>query len=133
MSMTTIDKKMHGFKRRVINRALTSTTAESEELMLRNVRTFCQMLLDQHPKDDWNSAKDMTQLVAYVTSDIMGDLTFSRNWNMLKSEENRYILDLLPQGVRGINMVGLSLDAECHESELIYFLRSQDTCLPSCS
>lgn len=105
--MTTIDKKAHSFKRRIIARALTNRAPESEELMIRNIRTFCRMLVDNPANDDWNSAKDMTTLVAYVTSDIMSDATFSRNWNMLNSKENRYIVELLATGVLGVNMVRL--------------------------
>lgn len=103
--MTTIDRKKHAFKRRVVNRALSSTSSKSEELILRNVRVFTQILAADLRLDGWSSAKDMTPVVGYVTSDIMGDLTFSRNWDMLKSTANRYILELLPRGVLGINMV----------------------------
>jgi hypothetical protein len=107
MSMTMMDKKKHAFRRRVIHRGLTGNIMETEELMLRNVRVFCNMLQDENPVaiGGWHSAKDMTLLTAYVTSDIMGDVTFSRNWGMLKSEENRFLMELLPKGVLGINIV----------------------------
>ena len=44
-------------------------------------------------------------MAAYVTSDIVGELTFDRNWNMLLSEANRCILHTLSGGVACIKIV----------------------------
>ena len=35
----------------------------------------------------------------------MGDLCFSNTFNMLESPENHYMLDVLPAGVQGLNIV----------------------------
>ena len=109
-TMTTIDKKTHAFKRRVTVRALTNNSVKNlEELMLRNIRIFCRLLLDESSTQGWNSAKNLTKMISFVLSDIMGDVTFSRNWNTQRSDENRYILNLLPLGTGGINLVGKDL------------------------
>ena len=39
--------------------------------------------------------------------DIMGDLAFGRQFDMLKSDVNRWILDLLPDGVHGLLLVSM--------------------------
>ena len=106
-TMTTIDKKSHAFKRRVTVQALTPKSIKRlEELMLKNIRDFCRLLVDERsPAGEWSSARNMTLTVSYALSDIMGDVTFSRNWETQSSSKNRHILSLLPQGTCGINMV----------------------------
>lgn len=47
----------------------------------------------------------MPKLCEYLISDTMGDITFSRNWNVLRHDENRHIVDELPKGVVGIHLV----------------------------
>lgn len=106
--MTTIDKKVHAFKRRVTVQALTPQSVKGlEELILHNVRDFCRLLVEGGQIDaaGWSSGRDMSKMTSYALSDIMGDVTFSKNWNTQKGTENRHILKLLPQGTCGINMV----------------------------
>jgi hypothetical protein len=108
MSMTTIDKRRHAFKRRINVRAIRDDVFKSmEEPMLKNIRYFCSILTDADTKG-WSSARDMTKTVSYLMSDIMGDFVFSQNWNVQRSPENRYIIEFLPQGVAGVNLVSTS-------------------------
>ena len=106
MSMTMIDKKQHAARRRGKVKAVTPEAIQGmEEKMLKNLRHFCGALTDSDASRDWSSPKDMTKLVGYLVSDIMGDVTFSRNWNVFENEENRHFVDKLPQGVAGIHLV----------------------------
>lgn len=106
MSMSTIDRKKHAMKRRIVTRALNSAAVKQmEDRILKNIRRLCELLIDQEIQTEWSTPKDMTKLVAYCTSDIMGDTTFSRNWNMLDSQENRDIFYLLPRGIGGLSLV----------------------------
>ena len=108
-SLTTIDKTQHAFKRRVTAQALNQRSIQGlEGMILKNMRKVCGVL-DDHGGDEkgWSSSKNMTKLISYTVSDIMGDVTFSRSWNTLESAENRYALDLLPQGTSGINLVSI--------------------------
>ena len=112
----------------------------SEELILRNVRVFCNKLMDEknHVESDelnaeilgskindrqWNSARDVSTVTSHLMSDIMGDLTFSRNWNMIDSESNRWILSTVHKGVACINMVK-SVGSRCTKYRLIIHFRS---------
>ena len=107
--MTTVDREEHAFKRRVNMKAFTSTAIKNmEEKLLKSITLFCDKMLDDKPYQDWNSAKDLSKWSAFLTSDIQGDITFSRNWNVLKSTENRRIVEVLPQGVGGLILVGYS-------------------------
>ena len=106
-TLTTIDKRAHSYKRRITLQALTpKAIKEFEDLMLENIRDFCRLLVDDDSNaTGWSSARNMTKMVSYALSDIMGDITFSRNWDMQKNTANRSVLDILPLGTCGINLV----------------------------
>ena len=106
--MTTIDKTQHAFKRRVTAQALNQRSIQGlEEIILKNIRKLCSALYDHSIETEWSSSKNITNSISYTASDIMSDVTFSRSWNTQESAENRYILDLLPQGTAGINLVSM--------------------------
>ena len=106
-SLTTIDKTHHAFKRRVTAQALNQRSIQGlEETILTNIRSLCNILYDhENVMEEWSSPQNMTNIVSYAVSDIMGDVTFSRSWNTQKATENRHFLELLPQGTCGINLV----------------------------
>ncbi len=106
-SLTTIDKTQHAFKRRVTAQALNQRSIQGlEEMILGNIRGLCNVLYDhENPREEWSACQNMTNVISYAVSDIMGDVTFNRSWNTQTSEENRDILELLPQGTCGINLV----------------------------
>ena len=108
-SLTTIDKTQHAFERRVTAQALNQRSIQGlEEMILKNMRKLCSVLYDHGSAEkEWGSSKNMTNVISYTVSDIMGDVTFSRSWNTQESAENRYVLDLLPQGTSGINLVNI--------------------------
>lgn len=85
-----------------------------EELVLRNIRIFCEALgksslghdsqiLDE--KEGWSEPRNMTDWCGFLSFDIMGDICFSSSFGMLRSTVNRYILRVLPEGVNGLNVV----------------------------
>ncbi|CAF9939407.1 hypothetical protein IMSHALPRED_001332 [Imshaugia aleurites] len=115
-SNTIIDPEKHGRKKRVVTQALSENSIRAmEEHILNNVRTFCRLMCDgNHAGSDgtkkavheeWSTPKDMTRWAGCLTFDIMGDICFSHSFEMLEKEENRYILDMLPRGVQGLNIV----------------------------
>ena len=107
--MTTIDRKKHAFKRRIDAEALTGPALRNYEAKsLENIRKFCNYLIDDNQQGGWSTARDMTEWTSYVLSDIMGDNTFSHNWNMMDKKENRGILGTLAEGVAGLHMVKIS-------------------------
>ena len=127
-SNTVIDPVHHGRKKRVLTQALSENSIRAmEDHILNNVRSFCRFMGDgciPSSKDaekvrsrEWSTPKDMTRWAGYLTFDIMGDVCFSQSFNMLEKEDNRYILDMLPKGVQGMNIV----------SELSYLPTSYET------
>ena len=114
-SNTIIDPAKHGRKKRVLTQALSEMSISAmEEHVLNNVRKFWCLVgsgsgSGADTEKGWSSPKDMTRWDGCLTFDIMGDICFSHSFGMLEREENRYILDVLPRGVQGLNIVGRSL------------------------
>ncbi len=104
------DRKKHSFRKRFHSQALSASSIKgSEESMLRNLRKFCHFL-DMGSNGDWTVAQDMTKWMSYLSFDTIGDLTFSRNWNLIESEENRNMPGVISQGLGGLNLVSRQLD-----------------------
>ena len=104
--MTTIDRRIHGFKRRINTQALgTKTINNSEDTILDSIRLLCSQI---QPSDlqTWSQPLDLGERLRWLTFDIMADVTFGESWNMIMRKDNRWILEMLPVGVSMINMVG---------------------------
>ncbi len=85
-----------------------------EERILRHVRVFCDCMEGQHVQTTsepvvrlWSPAQNLSDWASRLMFDIMGDLAFGRQFDMLKSDVNRWILDLLPDGVHGLLLVSM--------------------------
>ncbi|KAF2676845.1 cytochrome P450 family protein [Lentithecium fluviatile CBS 122367] len=115
-SLTTIDNQLHAKKKRTVSVALSESSIRSmEELILRNIRSFCESLGQKTSgsaastpdgEDRWSEPRDLTDWADYLAFDIMSDICFSSSFNMLHSTGNRYILEMLPKGVNGLNVCG---------------------------
>ena len=102
------DRKQHSFRKRFHSQALSASSINGlEHLILRNLRKFCRVL-DVECSGDWTAAKDMTKWMSYLSFDTTGDLTFSRNWSLIESEENKNMPAVISQGLGGLNLVGKS-------------------------
>lgn len=122
-SNTIVDPVKHGRKKRVLTQALSENSVRAmEEHILTNVRRFCTLMSDKLSIGDkaksaiqdggskgnsWSCPKNLTRWAGYLTFDIMGDICFSHSFEMMQKEDNRFILDLLPKGVQGMNIVSL--------------------------
>ena len=132
--LTAITAKEHGRKRRIVSQGLSDSAIQAmEDHVLKNVRIFCDKMIrpDTFGTKDLNRsskeracskgrgpAKNMTLWTAYLTFDIMGDLCFSHTFNMLESQNNHYMLRVLPAGVQGLNIVGCRYSAKSKSSRL---------------
>ncbi|KAI1394478.1 cytochrome P450-like protein [Hypoxylon trugodes] len=113
-SLTTIDHGLHMKKKRVVSTALSESSVKAmEEIILRNIRKFTVQLGKSTPSqttdlhsESWSSPKNMTDWADYLSFDIMGDICFSSSFGMLDGPDNRYILNVLPLGVNGLNITG---------------------------
>ena len=111
-TLTIVDRAVHGRKRRVMSQALSAPMVKAmEDHILKHVNIFCNCVIgrtdgsETKATTDWSSARNMTTWSSRLTFDVMGDVAFGRTFEMLKSETNRYILDIIPDGVHGLNLV----------------------------
>ena len=78
--------------------------------MLENMRNFCDQLgnsklASELVQSEWSAGRNMTDWLARLTFDIVGDLCFGRNWNVVNSERNRSFLQIIPAGTAGLLLV----------------------------
>ena len=87
-----------------------------EERILRHIRVFCDCMEGQHSRitnksidKKWSSPRNLSRWTSRLTFDVMGDLAFGQQFDTLKSDANRWILDVLPDGVHGLVLVSITL------------------------
>lgn len=117
--LTALTAREHGRKRRIVSQGLSDGAIQAMEAhVLKNVRKFCHRLTAEDifekkhcrtSTGEWSAPKNMTRWTDYLTFDIMGDLCFSQSFDMLDSPENHYMLEVLPAGVQGLNIVSHGL------------------------
>ena len=116
-SLTTIDHQRHVRKKKAVSTALADANVKKmEELILKNVRVLLSRIGERRNEktgqtfpastEFWSDPKNMTTWCDYFSFDIMGDICFQGSFEMLSKPDNRYILDVLPLGVNGLNMTG---------------------------
>ena len=104
------DRKKHTYRKRFHSQALSASSIKGlEELIVRNLRKFCRVV-DMEPSGEWTAAKDMSRWMSNISFDTTGDLVFSRNWNLIESEVNRNMPEVIFQGLSGLNLVSKHLD-----------------------
>ncbi|KAA8564223.1 hypothetical protein EYC84_011169 [Monilinia fructicola] len=109
--LTTIDKHVHASKRRLMVKALNAQAVQGlQNVIYRNSERFSEYLqkgkIGKVPVGEWTQAHDMSKATAYLQADMMGDMTFSRSWEMLRDEENHHILEIISQGALAMNTLG---------------------------
>lgn len=91
---------LHRHKRKVVGQAFTEQSIrEFEPTIIDNVNIFLDeiskapKLLD--PASDWSVPLDMSLLCRYLSIDIMGSLGFGQSFNLLSSDKNRFIIQVM--------------------------------------
>jgi len=94
----------HRSKRRVLSEALTDRSLHRmEDPILAIIRRFCALLRERAASTA--PAQDIAQLAAYLFFDVMGEICFGHNFEMLDKTEHRYIPDIVSDGARCLNTV----------------------------
>ncbi|KAL7268966.1 hypothetical protein RUND412_008386 [Rhizina undulata] len=94
------DKQVHARKRKVLAHAFTDSALKSmEQYVVPTIDTLCNIIAAGEQSIDFEGGEkgkgkwrgDMSLWANYLTFDIMGELSFGKNFGMLESEENRYV------------------------------------------
>ncbi|KAL7270771.1 hypothetical protein RUND412_006509 [Rhizina undulata] len=114
----TIDKQVHARKRRVLAHAFTDAALRSmEQYVIPTIDTLCNIIAAGEQSIDFEGrAKgkgkwrgDMSKWANYLTFDIMGELSFGKNFGMMERDENRYVPEIINKGGhRGLIASGFS-------------------------
>lgn len=118
--VSTVNVADNSRKRRVIGQALSPAAIKAmEHHILINVRLFCNLLVGRggsaSPEathgtiraisSNWSPALNVPDVVNWLTFDIMSDVCFGQNMEMLTEKRNRWILQVLPESIKGLHIV----------------------------
>ncbi|OQE74125.1 hypothetical protein PENNAL_c0084G11992 [Penicillium nalgiovense] len=92
-TLTLIDKKQHGRKRRTIAQGFGDNALRGfEDTIMGLVRTFCDSLVQDTSAGEWSSPQNMAKWSNYLTFDIMSSVIFGESFDLIGSPENRHIV-----------------------------------------
>lgn len=137
-----VNKVHHARKRRILAQALSDNSVKAmENHVLTNVKILCDRLKAEcrlantgqlkEKGPQWSEPQDMETLTGYLSFDVMFNICFSKDFNMLTAPDNRYVLEVLGAGVHSLTAVRQiytpTLMARAYRLSSISLL----TCLPS--
>ena len=97
--LTAWDHKQHGRKRRVITQAFSETALRRyEPAILAHVNKFCERLLegcDDPASQGWSVSKNLAYWSNYLSFDIMADVVFSGQLDLMSREDKRYMIPII--------------------------------------
>ncbi|KAH8172391.1 cytochrome p450 domain-containing protein [Sarocladium implicatum] len=99
------EKQTHARKKRLISHAFSDAALRSYEKALENkVDLLCTQLQD--PSSFHGEYKNMSRWFSFLTYDIMGELVFDQQYNMLTDDSGHYIQDVIDVFQHGQTILG---------------------------
>ena len=103
-TLTATDKTTHGFKRRILAQVFSTEGIKSiEDRLLTNVRDFVDLLgkegdefgivkpgLASEKDNEWTQTKHLAPMCDWVTFDVISDLCYGKDFDMLHSSDMRW-------------------------------------------
>ncbi|MCJ1316869.1 hypothetical protein MMC15_002190 [Xylographa vitiligo] len=111
-TLTLVDKKAHGRKRRIISQGLSDASLRGfEPTIMNHVNKLCNILASQakpstwsagasSSKPGWTTGQNMARWANYLTFDIMSDVVFGEAFELLEKPDNRFV----PECIEGSNV-----------------------------
>ena len=98
--------KKHAVRKRIISQAFSPHAIQNlQQHIIKHSERLAQAINPSADSRDWSEAKDMSQWMGFVTLDIICDLCYSRNWNLIGSDKNRGLLQTFENGSGAISIV----------------------------
>ncbi|RDL30473.1 Cytochrome P450 [Venustampulla echinocandica] len=99
-TLTCVDKKKHGRKRRIISQGFSDSALRGfENTILTHIRKLCnQVEADVAPQKmdsksaPWSEGQNMGKWSNYLTFDIMSDVIFGESYALLEKPDNRFVI-----------------------------------------
>ena len=86
-----MDKAIHARKRRVLNSAFSEKSLRSAEaFVIKHVDRWNEILLENNDGKEWSKGQNMSELVDYLSFDIMGDLSFGKSLDVKEPGDNPF-------------------------------------------
>ena len=106
-TFSTVDKHVHGQKRRTLAPAFTaSSIAAMQEYILEHIRTFTDRLTHETTHASFPGQYNMARWANYLTFDIMGDIAFGKSFNMLNDNVLHDVPKMIDQSLHRQLIVG---------------------------
>lgn len=100
-TLTAIDKKAHGRKRRILSQGLSEAAIRSyEPIILEQIHKLCDIwarlsdmstAVPEEKQAAWSIPQNMARWANYLTFDIMSSVIFGATFDLLSKEDNRYV------------------------------------------
>ncbi|RFU26374.1 hypothetical protein B7463_g9976, partial [Scytalidium lignicola] len=97
-TLTTIDKKEHSRKRRVLSHGFSDAALRNhEEAIIAQIQNFKLYAFQETDpsQGEWSSATNLAHWCDYLTFDIMANIVFGETYEMLKKAKYRYAIDAI--------------------------------------
>ncbi|PWY74301.1 putative cytochrome P450 [Aspergillus heteromorphus CBS 117.55] len=114
-TLTAVDNKVHGRKRRILSQGLSDQNLKLlEPTLLRTVDRLCSRLAErqddfspayQTTDDGWTCPKNMSEWCDYYTFDVMTELVFGRSLHALEKPDYHFILDDMLAQMRRVSIL----------------------------
>ncbi|KAL7269963.1 hypothetical protein RUND412_007341 [Rhizina undulata] len=127
---TAIDKNEHSRKRKVIAHAFTDSALRSmEQYVVPTIDTLCNVIASGEQTIDFEGGGkgsgrwrgDMSKWANYLTFDIMGELSFGKNFGMLERDENRYVPDFINKATHMGLLCGTVTQLDTYKLDTLIF------------
>jgi hypothetical protein len=85
---------------------------------VNHVRNWCHHLGKVTTKGDWSEGMNMSTWSDYLTFDLLSDLCFGKRLDVYNKEDNRFVIELLPNAVKSLYEV-------CIHDTVIYLISNK--------
>ncbi|GLA64709.1 hypothetical protein AtubIFM54640_006433 [Aspergillus tubingensis] len=110
-TLTAISRNIHTFKRRILAQAFSDQSIKDmEDRIQEKISSFVDNLLtDTNSESGWSSPKNISQMCDWLAFDIITDLSYGNDLDMLNSTEMRWF----PSVIRKISQRSLIFKLDC--------------------
>ena len=99
-TFSTIEKHVHGQKRRTLAPAFTAPSiAALQPYMLKHIQTFTSRLSSSIKDSGFGGYLNISHWANYLTFDVMGEIAFGKDFNMLNDDSMRTLPGVIDRNV----------------------------------